>query len=242
MKILTRKIIFIPLIALAFVFITIVAIDMFVLPWYVDAPEFKLPNLVGKDKVEAINILKELKLNPIEEGPKFDENIPKDRIIYHRPYPGALVKEGRRVYLYISGGDPLLVSPSLRSKTFRDAKITLERKGLILGEVTEKISDFERNLVIEQDPESGINIERGTIINLTVSIGPSRGKIRVPSILGKSLTQAKRILRNNSLQLGRINYQISKSSLPNVIFEQTPSEGRVINISDSVDVWVFKDR
>jgi len=242
MKFFTKKIILYPLLLILTLFVLLVITDKLVIPWYVEAPEFTLPNLVGKDKAEAIKILEDLKLHPMEEGPKFDENIPKNRVISHRPNPGSLVKEGRRVYLYISGGEPLISTPVLRGKTQRDAKITIERKGLILGEIKEEISEFEANIVIEQDPEPGVNIERGSVVNLTVSVGPRRGKIRVPNIMGKPLTQAEKILRSNSLKLGRITYQQSRSMLPNTIYDQIPSEGRFINVGDSVDVWVYKEQ
>lgn len=240
MKILSKKIILIPTFALAILLILAFLADSVVLPWYVDAPQFEMPNLVGKNKVEAIQILKNMGLNPIEEGPKFDENIPKDRVIYHRPHERAKVKEGRRVYLFISGGDPLLVSPALVGKTIRDAKITIERKGLILGEVEKVRSEFDANLVIEQEPEEGINIEKGTIVNLKVSVGPRVGMVKVPNIYGKNLKHAERILRDNSLKIGRVNYTVNKSLLPNTIWDQIPSEGKLLAVGDSVDVWVTK--
>lgn len=240
MKILSRKIVLIPSIFLAALFLLVLLADSIILPWYVDAETFEMPNLVGKNKVEAVNILKSMNLNPIEEGPKFDENIPKDRVIYHRPREGASVKEGRRVYLFVSGGDPLLMSPSLVGKTFRDAKITLERKGLVMGEVEKVRSEFDANLIIEQDPEEGIKIEKGTVVNLKVSVGPRIGMVKVPTIYGRSLREAERILRRNSLKLGRVNHTVNRSLLPNTVWDQIPSEGKLLAVGDSVDVWVTK--
>ncbi len=240
MKYLKKKIVLIPLSVLAAIVFVVVILDWFILPWYVSAPEFEMPNLINKHKVEAINILKSMNLNPIEQGPKFDENVPKDRVIYHRPRAGTRVKEGRRVYLFISGGEPLLKAPILVGKTFRDAKITIERLGLELGEIENVRSEFAANTVIGQDPEEDSNIEKGTIINLKVSVGPRVGMIRVPNIYGKSLTEAGQILRSNSLKVGRVNYQVSPNLVPNTVIDQIPSEGKLLSVGDSVDVWVTK--
>jgi serine/threonine-protein kinase len=242
MKKISKKILFIPLISIIIIFTLIIFLNSFLLPWYVSEPEFKMPDLIGKDKIEAKSILENLNLNPILEGPKYDENVPKDKVIYHRPHAGTLVKEGRRVYLFISGGEPLLKSPTLIGKSLRDAKITIERAGLVLGEIEQLRSEFAANTVIGQDPEPDINIEKGTVFNIKVSVGPQIGMIRVPNTLGKSLRQAESILRNNSLKIGKINYQISPNLLPNTIIDQFPSEGKLVNIGDSIDVWVTKTK
>ena len=99
MKKITKKIVFVPLTVIIIIFAIVILMNSVILPWYVEAPEFRVPNLIGKSKTEAVKILKSLKLNPILEGPKYDENIPKDHVIYHRPHANTLVKEGRRIYL-----------------------------------------------------------------------------------------------------------------------------------------------
>lgn len=242
MKILSKKIIFIPLSLSILIIGIILLLNFYVLPWYVSAPEFKMPVLEGRNKIEAVNILKHLGLRPILVGPRYDENVPKDRVIFQRPHKGAKVKEGRRVYLYISGGEPLLKSPALVGKTFRDAKITIERVGLIVGTVERVQSEFSANTVIEQLPEKGENIKKGSLMDLKVSVGPKIGMVYTPVLLGKSLRDAKKVLRRNSLRLGTINYQVSPNMLPNTVIDQIPTEGRLIGVGDSVVVWVTKSK
>ena len=242
MKKTTKKIVSIP-ITLLVLFVGIVLImNSYVLPWYVSSPEFRMPTLEGRNKIEATNILKHLGLRPILVGPRYDEKVPKDRVIFQRPHSGTMIKEGRRVYLYISGGEPLLKSPTLIGKTFRDAKITIERMGLIVGTVERVQSDFAANTVIGQEPEKDINIKKGSVVNLKVSVGPKVGMVYAPALLGKSLREGKKLLRRNSLRLGTVNYQVSPNMLPNTIIDQIPTEGRLISVGDSVVVWVTKSK
>jgi serine/threonine-protein kinase len=240
MKKITKKIVFVPLTVIIIIFAIVILMNSVILPWYVEAPEFRVPNLIGKSKTEAVKILKSLKLNPILEGPKYDENIPKDHVIYHRPHANTLVKEGRRIYLYISGGEPLVKMPTLVGKTLRDAKITVERNGLVLGEIEKVRSEFAAKTVIEQSPEANENVEKGSVVDMKVSVGPKIGMIRVPNLIGKSLRKGERLLRNNSLYVRKVNYQVSPNLLPNTIYDQFPSEGRLVNVGDSIDVWVTK--
>jgi len=242
MKKMTKKIVFIPITLLVFFVGVVLVMNAYVLPWYVSAPEFKIPQLAGRNKIKAVDVLKHLGLRPILVGPRYDEKVPKDRVIFQRPHSGTMVKAGRRVYLYISGGEPLLKSPNLIGKTFRDAKITIERMGLTVGKVERVQSDFAANTVIEQQPEKDKNIKKGTMINLKVSVGPKVGMVYTPSLLGKSLREGKRLLRKNSLRLGKINYQVSPNMLPNTIIDQIPTEGRLISVGDSVVVWVTKPK
>lgn len=241
MKKFTKKIIIIPAIALFIIIALVLVFDKVIMPWYVEAPETVLPELVGMPKDEAIKILTELNLNPIEEGPRYDSRYEKDHVIYQNPHSGTLVKENRRIYLFISGGEPLVKVPNLIGKTLRDAKITIERIGLQIGEVEEIRSEFPSNSIVQQEIEEGTNLPNGSTIDIKVSVGPKIGMLRVPSLLGKSLREAENLLRKNSLRVGKINYLDSPTLLPNTIIDQYPSENKLISVGDSVDVVVTKN-
>ncbi len=115
--------------------------DVFIMPWYVESEEVVVPNLVGKSKDEASQLITENNLNPILEGPRYSDDIPIDHIIYQRPEAGSIVKTNRQVYIVYSGGNPLTKMPSLIDKTLRDAKVSIERLGFELGDVSEVKSE-----------------------------------------------------------------------------------------------------
>ena len=240
MKKIFNKIIYIPLSIIVIVLALILLFDKMIMPWYVDAPVYELPDVVGKHKDEALEILKKNILKPVLEGPRYDANYPKDHVIFQKPVAGMSVKEGRRVYLFISGGESLIKVPLLFGKTSRDAKITVERLGLVLGEVEEVRSEMPAGRIIEQDPVEGIDVPKGSEITLKVSVGPKLGMIRIPNLLGKSYKDAENMLKRNSLRFGKINYLESPSLLPNTIIDQYPGENKLVAVGDSVDVVVTK--
>ena len=240
MKKLPKKLLIIPAAVLIFFILLLIAFDNFIMPWYVDAPEIVVPDLVGDYKDSAVTVLDSMKLNPVIEGSRYDERYPKDHVIYQKPRAGSIVKENRRIYLFISGGEPLIKMPLLTGKTIRDARVTLERLGLVMGEIKEVRSEFETGLIIEQSKPEGVNLKKGAVVDFKVSMGPQMGMIRVPNILGKPFTEAEKILWRNSLFVGRIYYINSPNLLPNTIHQQYPSENKLVNVGDSVDVWITK--
>lgn len=240
MKKILKKLFYIPLIALVILLALILLVDKVAFPWYVSAPEYDVPNVVGLNKDEAIKILSELNLNPILEGPRYDARYPKDHVIFQKPNSGVLVKEGRRIYLFVSGGESLIKMPLLFGKTFRDTKVTIERLGLVLGEVEEVKSEMPAGRIIEQEPTEGIDVPKGTEVLLKVSVGPKIGMIRIPNLLGKPFKEAETLLRRNSLRIGKKTFLTSPSLLPNTIIDQYPGENKLVVVGDSVDVVITK--
>ena len=223
-------------------FAMLLVLDYVVLPYYVSGTESKVPNVVGKNKDVAIKILLDANFNPIVQTSRFDQNYRKDQVISQNPVADMIVKENRRIYLTVSGGDPIIKMPSLINKTIRDAILTLDRLGLVLGKIDSVESEFPSATIVEQQYFEGREITKGTSINLKVSIGPKVGMVRVPNLLLKSLSEAESILKSNSLRLGNKLYIYSISYLPNTVADQDPSEDTLVKIGDSVNVVLTQSK
>ncbi len=230
------------LIILVIFFTILFVLDYVVLPYYVSGTESKVSSVVGMNKDEAIKILRDANFNPIVQTSRFDQKYQKDQVISQKPIAGFIVKENRRIYLTVSGGDPIIKMPSLINKTIRDATITLERFGLILGKIDSVESEFPSATIVEQQYFEGREIAKGTTINLKVSVGPKVGMVRVPNLLLKSLSEAESILKSNSLRLGNKIYIYSASYLPNTVADQDPSEDTLVKIGDSVNVVLTQSK
>lgn len=242
MSILSKKFFFkLSLYIISFI-VSLIIIDSIILPYYVSGNEYRVPNVIGKHKEEAIKILKELNLNPIVSTSRYDERYSKDYVIFQKPQPNTYVKENRKIYLTISGGLQTVKMPFLINKSVRDAQIILQRMGLVLDSLEQIESELPPNTIAEQQYPEGKEIPVGTKILLRVSTGPRVGKIRVPNILGKSLFEAERLLKNNSLRIGLKTYIYSKTLLPNTIVDQQPSENELVNVGDSVNVVITQNK
>jgi len=216
--------------------------DVFIMPAYVSSPEVKVPKVVGLTQDKAVEILKENKLTPVIQGTRYNEKIPKDHIIFQKPEGGTTVKENRRIFLHISGGNPTSKMPDFINRTVRDAKIAIDRMGFVLSDVEKVESELPANTIIEQIPNPGTNLTRGSKIKLKVSIGPSKGKVRVPDLVGMSYKEALSTLQTNSLAVGTINYENSNNLLPNTVISQFPSKNTLLNVGETVDLFITKNQ
>lgn len=231
-----RKYFIVLAVAVISVIVVLLVIDNFVMPVYVAAEEVRVPNVVGKHKDEAIRILSEMNLNPIIQTSRYDERFNKDYVIFQKPSPNSTVKENRRIYLTVSGGVQTVKMPFLINKTVRDAQINLERIGLVLEKIEEVESEFPPNLIVEQQYPEGKEIPKGTSVWIKVSLGPQIGMVRVPNILGKSLSEVENILKSVSLRIGLKTYIHSSTLLPNTVVDQQPAENTLVAVGDSVNI------
>ncbi len=216
--------------------------DVFIMPWYVESKEVVVPNLIGKSKLEAEDLIVKSGLNPIIEGPRYSDDIPIDHVLFQNPSAGSVVKENRRIYIVISGGNPLTKMPNLIDKTLRDGTVIIERLGFTLGDITEVKSEAKPGTIVEQYPKEGTNLQKGTKIEFKISVGPNIGMVRVPDLLGLSLSEAKSIIQSNSLVVGKINYQVGNSLLPNTVLTQYPSKNKLVKVGETIDLFITKSQ
>jgi beta-lactam-binding protein with PASTA domain len=193
------------------------------------------------DVSQAEKILDENDLVAVIGDTTYDASVPKDHVMLQKPNAGEIVKVGRRIYLFVSGGEPIVSVPNLKGKSIRDAKFALERLGLSLGQIDDVPSDNPKDMIFDQQYAEGTKLQRGTRVGVTISVGSNEGLLSVPDLIGKSLVEAQKILADSSLNVGKINYQSSFSLLPNTIVDQYPSKGSKVNPGSSVDLFVTKN-
>ncbi len=215
-------------------------VDVIIMPWYVDTPEVVVPNVVGLQKDDALQKLKDSNFEVIIENPKFNDQIKKDHIVYQKPEGNSTVKNNRRIYIAFSSGNHLTKMPNLQGKTLRDVEVSLKRLGFVLKNITKVKSEKKANTIVYQYPKKGKELPKGSKVSIKVSIGPSIGMVRVPDLLGQSLKEAEQSLNQSSLKVGKISFNNSPNLLPNTVIEQYPSKNKLINIGTTVDLFVTK--
>ncbi|MBQ4068463.1 MAG: Stk1 family PASTA domain-containing Ser/Thr kinase [Lachnospiraceae bacterium] len=141
-----------------------------------DGPKtFKMPDLTGKTKEEAIQELTDLKLKAVSEYVD-DEEYDLDVVVKTDPEYEDDVKAGDSITLYVSRGEEEVeeaVVPNLEGKTKSQAKKALEEEGLELGNVEMAYSDtVAKGLVIKQDTKAKSKLPIGATVDIVVSKGP----------------------------------------------------------------------
>ena len=222
------------------IIVFIILLDNVLMPWYVSSPETNVPKVIGMNIEDAKELLESEGFKPLISDTSYGLNLAVGEVFLQKPESGEIVKEGRTIYLFISGGEKVISVPLLKGKSILDAKFALERLGLKLGRVERIPSSQPEDMIFDQQYAEGTLLKQGEIVGVTVSAGRGGGEIMVPDLIGKSLSEAKAILTDSSLVIGKVNYQPSSTLLPNTILDQYPSSGNTLNPGDGVDLFVTK--
>ncbi|HRI86382.1 MAG TPA: PASTA domain-containing protein [Ignavibacteria bacterium] len=219
-------------------------INYVLMPLYVKHSDTVItPKVIGSNYIEAKKIIEDAGLEIIQGDIKYDENIQIGMILDQNPPPDATVKYGRRIYVTISGGEQLSEVPNLKGKSLRDAKFTLEQRGLKLGETVRKpTQEFPEDVVISQIIQPGSKVKRNTKLDLILSDGPQIGDLKVPSLVGKSLEEAKKIITDSKLKIGKITYQTNNNVPAGQIVDQYPKQDKSANENTAVDIFVARKK
>ena len=226
--------------AIGSLFALVIILDKFILPWYVNrGGTLPVPDVIGMPEANAIRVLDSLQLEPRMGEVRPDKEYPEGFVVAQNPMPAQIVKPNRRVYLTISGGEQLAIVPELKGRSIRDTKFALERSGLKLGTVLREISkEFPEGTIISQDVLAGAKVKRGSYIRVTQSAGQTMDSLVVPTVVGKTLTEAQKVLTQKGFKVGSITFQINADLLPNTVIDQLPRMNEVVSYGKSIDLFI----
>lgn len=231
------------IIILVCLILIVLLFDKVLMPWYVKDEIVKTPNVTGMTIEQAMVVLSNAGLKPINGGERFDNRYPKGTVILQKPKANQEVKIGRRVYLIVSSGNVLVDVPDFRFKSVSEANILINKIGLSLGSIIEDTTtDAPKGLIVAQSISPNSKVEKGSVINLYVSSGGILGNIEVPDIVGLSLSDGLKILQTNNLAVGKVIYQPSIDLLPNTIIYQYPQAGALVSEETRIDLIVSRGK
>lgn len=212
-------------IVLSSLFILLFIFDAVIMPAIVHSRhETTIPDVTGKPVAEAMQMLAAVDLQPLVHDTMPHPKIAPGNIVFQNPVGGAVVREGRNVYLSVSGGEARITMPNLRGRSLRDARITLEQLELRLGVVSYEASDLPAETITWQNIPPGKPVRKNMMIEIKVSGGTSM-EIEIPYVIGFELAEAQQRLLEGGLRVGAITYQKSDNLLPNTVIGQDPVAG-----------------
>ncbi|MFF7760641.1 Stk1 family PASTA domain-containing Ser/Thr kinase [Streptomyces griseorubiginosus] len=218
-----------------------VAVVALALGWFMfgrgtaDDGRTDVPDLVGQTLEQARRTADNvgLTLTVTEREPCADQ--PKGHICEQTPLDGRLDK-GDAVSVTVSTGAPKVEVPDVTDKDEADASRILEDKGFKV-KLRHKVSTEDAGTVLEQDPEGGESVEKGTEITLTVA--EEAEKATVPDLTGSTLSQARTLLAEHGLELGDTT-EVDSTAAAGTVVEQSTAAGAEVEPGSSVDVRITK--
>ncbi|WP_024876964.1 Stk1 family PASTA domain-containing Ser/Thr kinase [Saccharomonospora piscinae] len=198
------------------------------------APEkVEVPPLADMSREAAEAALEEanLTLDPnVTEVEVDDENL-YGKVIGQDPAEGTEVEQGHAVSIEIGTEPDLVEVPNMTSKSFEEAKATLEDAGLTVVR-NDVDGEADPGTVVNQTPNGG-SVPKGSQVQLDVSNG-SQQQIQVPDLTGMTEDEALAALQNAGWE-GSHTTQTEEVS-------DSEDVGRVTNSNPAAGTSIAKDQ
>jgi len=237
----SRKILFLITLIIAFSTLLFLVIDLVVLPFMQGRFDktVVMPSLIGRDSISATTLIAEagLQIGSIEYA--HDDKQVAGLISAQYPFPDYEIKQTRSVGITISRGKEFKTVPLLLGLAPLVAADTLQRLGLRLGEVTESFNpNDEQGTIIATSPSSGTTLERGSAVNVTIASNAVGNVGYVPTVVNQTVEEAKRLLLLAGLRVGTIKLKKDDEMLPGTVLHQKIQAGTLVSRGSAVDLTV----
>jgi beta-lactam-binding protein with PASTA domain len=170
----------------------------------IEGRQVKMPNVVGRDVIEA-----EHTLSPDGLGLRIEDRVfsdyPENVIVRQSPPADLRVKVGERAHVVVSLGPQRVMIPDLRSASLRTARIQLLRDGLQMGEASSLfLSGSTADTVMMQTPPAGALDAASPRVDILVSLGEPPPAWVMPNVTGLPEPEATQRLGHAGLKNLRI--------------------------------------
>lgn len=126
--------------------------------------------------------------------------------------------------------------PNVIGKRIKDARKTIEKAKLKVGDIEKKLSAESENTVIEQTPEAGKEVQFETFINLVIAKPET---VKVPNLTGKKKEEVIKIIKSVKLKVGRI-LEMESREPPDTVIKQKPDFGEKVSTNTAVSITLSK--
>ena len=213
-----------------------------------------VPELRGLTPDEAEPFAKEKNLQILVIDSIYDNNAKPGTIVEQFPSPNAHVKNNRAIQLTINANAPeKIIFPNLRNVAFRQSLQRLKNLGLNVGRIEYVPSNF-KNLVLDFKYEGNIIepnslIQKGETVDIVLGNGnTSNDQVAIPSLVGKTLAEAKAILLQAFLNVGEIlpdnTIKTEADQFMAIIYQQEPEfeENMTMKMGGDITLYLTKDK
>ena len=247
----TKKPLWVNLIASVFVGILLFGLFLLSLGWLTDhGKAASVPSLTGKSLEEVKRVLDSTGFEWEVQDSVYVDSIPPLQIVKQFPDADEVVKANRTIFLIVRSVEPPLVEmPNLIGYSFRNAVVVLKTMDLKVGDTLFR-PDFARNAVLEQRMNGqlitpGTKIKKGSSITLVLGDGIGDQPIPVPALVGLNYLEAKVLLDSAGLSFGAIVLESGVQDTASAwIYKQSPETldedkaVQTIRPGQLIDIWL----
>jgi serine/threonine-protein kinase len=201
----------------------------------------KVPSVVGKDTVNALEQLNKIGLRLKITDQEFNDVIPENHIISQDPKPRALIQRDRAIKAVLSKGSEKVDVPNVVDEPWLRAQAIIQEAGLKIGRLARAHhGNMRKNRVISQNPAGNSMIPRGNSVDLLLSEGKRPKAFYMPNLMAITIDSALERLRKAGLHPGQITYKHNSIIPPNTVISQSPKFGFRVFSNEKINLEVSK--
>lgn len=195
-----------------------------------------VPNVVGDTEEDAVAKLDAAGIGYTIEN-EYSSEYDAGVVISQSPNSGASISKNKKVTLTVSRGEETTTVPSVTGMSQSDAVAALSAAGLNAGTISSDYSStVEEGMVISQDVSSGRTVAMGSSVNLVISLGKKVSYVTVPSVVGKSYSDASSTLSNYGLSVSQGTTDAAEGYAAGIVYSQYPEAGSSVEDGSTVTV------
>jgi beta-lactam-binding protein with PASTA domain len=201
--------------------------------------EVVVPALAGKTLEEGSRQLVSSSLRLKVESRRFDDKIPKDRIVSQIPFPNSRLKREQSVRVILSLGEKRLPVPELAGETIRAGQILLLKRGFTLAMLsTINSPSHEKDVIIAQNPPPEAKFAKSLLMSILVSGGSPQRDFLMPDLLGMDFEPVSKKIGEAGLKIGDVTYQSLPGISKGTILRQSPPVGSKLLEGATIEVEI----
>ena len=128
----------------------------------------KVPNVKGKDKDEATQLIEDAKLK-VEIVEETSKTVKEGYVISQEIDPDTEINAGETVKIHVSTGVEKATVPGVVGKSQDEAKKALQDLGFVVTVTNVEDSSKDNGIVLKQSLDEGNSVEKGSAITITVN-------------------------------------------------------------------------
>jgi serine/threonine-protein kinase len=200
-----------------------------------------VPDLAGSSVEGAGEALRLHELQLIVEGNRFHDTVPPDFISEQTPGPGATLKKGRSVRVWVSLGPRKHTVPRIEGEPLQSAQLILEQNGFSLGRVVEIHSEvYAPDTIVAQSPPAYQDVADATTVSVLLSRGYLEDAYVMPDFIGQNYVEIVDTVSRGAVKISEL-LQVDYPGVPkNVVVRQTPAPGAKVYKRDRIVLYVSR--
>jgi eukaryotic-like serine/threonine-protein kinase len=199
------------------------------------AGKVSVPDVTGRSEQAASSTLRRAGLEPVPSL-RPSSTVQSGLVISQNPSAGTRVEKGRKVGIVVSGGPASAPVPDVEGVSSGEAVAKLRKAGFKPKTTKETSLTVAAGKVIATNPTAGTEKQLGSPVVVIVSSGPA--PVKVPDVIGQSLSAAEATLTNAGLAVGTVTKRTSSSQSPGTVLAQSPATGTSVKAESKVNLTV----